>query len=100
LAFGAPPVQSAFVSHAAPAFGPSTQRFTKQLPPGQSESAVQLAPAFAPPMHLLDGHPSFAGCVNVFARPSSHGVPFGSAAGVWQKEATGSHRLGLHGSPE
>jgi hypothetical protein len=84
LAFGAPPLQSAFVSHALPAFGPSMHRFMKQLLPGQSVSAEQGNPAFAPPMHLLEGHPSFAGCENVLGLPSSHGVPSGDATGLRQ----------------
>jgi hypothetical protein len=97
LAFGAPPLQSAFVSHALPAFGPSMQRFMKQLLPGQSASAVHGKPAFAPPMHLFDGQPSFAGWENVLGLPSSQGVPFGDETGV-RHNPPATHRLRLHGS--
>jgi hypothetical protein len=97
LAFGAPPVQSAFVTQPAPAFGPSTHRFMKQLPPGQSESEVQLPPAFAPPVHVFEGHPSFAGCANVLDWPSSQGVPSGNATGGMQRPPM-THRLWLHPS--
>jgi hypothetical protein len=97
LAFGAPPLQSAFVSQPRPAFGPSMHRFMKQLLPGQSESAVQAMPALAPPMHILDGHPSFAGCEKVPSLPSSQGVPFGDLTGVMHSPPI-THSLRLHGS--
>jgi hypothetical protein len=97
LAFDAPPLQSAFVSHALPAFGPSMQRFMKQLLPGQSASAVHGKPTFAPPMHLFDGQPSFTEWENVLGLPSSQGVPFGDVTGVMQSPPL-THRLRLHGS--
>jgi hypothetical protein len=97
LAFGAPPLQSAFVSHALPALGPSMHRFMKQLLPGQSASAVHGMPMFAPPMHSFDGHPSFAECENVVGLPSSQGVPSGDVTGVRQIPKV-VHSLRLHGS--